>query len=121
MLGTLDDRALTGERCWIRHEDGSQHGLPVHRWLGRRHSDRTFDQAVAGLCDGPTIDLGCGPGRLVANLIRRGVPALGVDQSATAVASQNGSSPGVRPEDHGLKSGLTAIRSAHSIEYEYKR
>jgi hypothetical protein len=85
MLGTLYDRALAGERCWIRHDDGSVHGLPVHRWLGRRHSDRNFDQAVVGLCDGPTIDLGCGPGRLVADLLRHGVPALGVDQSATAV------------------------------------
>ena len=37
------------------------------------------------LCTGPTIDLGCGPGRLVARLVERGVPALGVDQSATAV------------------------------------
>ena len=45
-----------------------------------------FDHAVVGLCDGPTIDLGCGPGRLVAHLVQRGVPALGVDQSATAVA-----------------------------------
>jgi SAM-dependent methyltransferase len=85
VLGNLYDRALTGERCWIRHEDGSVHGLPVHSWLGRRHSDRTFDQAVVGLCDGPTIDLGCGPGRLVVNLMQRGIPALGVDQSATAV------------------------------------
>jgi SAM-dependent methyltransferase len=41
---------------------------------------------MVGLCDGPTIDLGCGPGRLVARLVQRGVPALGVDQSATAVA-----------------------------------
>ena len=40
---------------------------------------------VLSVDDGPTIDLGCGPGRLVADLIRRGVPALGVDQSATAV------------------------------------
>lgn len=85
MLGYLYDRALTGERCWIRHEDGSLHGMPVHRWLGRRHSDRTLDQAVVKLCDGPTIDLGCGPGRLVVKLIQRGVPALGVDLSATAV------------------------------------
>jgi SAM-dependent methyltransferase len=38
------------------------------------------------LCNGPTIDLGCGPGRLVARLLRCGVPALGVDQSLTAVA-----------------------------------
>src|ERR1700692_128144 len=44
-----------------------------------------FDRAVVGMCQGPTIDLGCGPGRLVAHLVRRGIPALGVDQSATAV------------------------------------
>lgn len=85
MLGNLYDRALTGERCWIRHQDGSVHGLPVHSWLGRLRSDHAFDQTMVGLCDGPTIDLGCGPGRLVANLVARGVPALGIDQSATAV------------------------------------
>jgi SAM-dependent methyltransferase len=85
LLGNLYDRALTGERCWIRHADGSVYGLPVHSWLGRRRSDHTFDQTMVGLCDGPTIDLGCGPGRLVANLVQRGVPALGIDQSATAV------------------------------------
>ena len=39
----------------------------------------------SGCATGPTIDLGCGPGRLVADLVQRGVPALGVDQSATAV------------------------------------
>ena len=39
----------------------------------------------SGSVSGPTIDLGCGPGRLVARLVERGVPALGVDQSATAV------------------------------------
>ena len=85
MLGNLYDSALTGERCWIRHEDGSLHRMPVHRWLGRRRSDRSFDREVVGLCDGPIIDLGCGPGRMVVNLIQRGVPALGVDLSATAV------------------------------------
>jgi SAM-dependent methyltransferase len=29
--------------------------------------------------------LGCGPGRLVASLVGQGIPALGVDQSATAI------------------------------------
>ena len=85
MLGQLYDRALTGERCWIRHDDGGVHRLPVRSWLGGHGADTVFDSAVVALCDGPTIDLGCGPGRLVANLIQRGIPALGVDQSATAV------------------------------------
>ena len=85
MLGNLYDRALDGERCWIRHDDGELTNLPVRQWLGGRDADGQFDDAVVGLCSGPTIDLGCGPGRLVTELVRRGVPALGVDQSATAV------------------------------------
>jgi SAM-dependent methyltransferase len=85
MLGNLYDRALDGERCWIRHEDGRTRRLPVHSWLGGHHADLQFDRTVVGLCHGPTIDLGCGPGRLVAHLVQRGVPALGVDQSAIAV------------------------------------
>ena len=85
MLGNLYDRALDGERCWLRHDDGRVCQLPVRSWLGGHHADRSFDNAVLGLCVGPTIDLGCGPGRLVARLVERGVPALGVDQSATAV------------------------------------
>ena len=86
MFGNLYDDALTGERCWLRHDDGSVHGLAVRRWLGGRSRDSGFDTAMVSLCDGPTIDLGCGPGRLVASLVKLGVPALGVDQSATAIA-----------------------------------
>lgn len=77
MLGNLYDRALDGERCWVRHDDGRVRQLPVRSWLGGHHADRRFDNAVLGLCAGPTIDLGCGPGRLVTRLIERGVPALG--------------------------------------------
>jgi SAM-dependent methyltransferase len=85
VLGNLYDRALTGERCWIRRDDGRRCVLPVRSWLGGRGADEVFDVAVVALCSGPTIDLGCGPGRLVTHLLRRGIPALGVDQSATAV------------------------------------
>jgi SAM-dependent methyltransferase len=85
MHGKLYDRALDGERCWVRRDDGVVQRLPVRKWLGGRHADGRFDHAVVQLCSGPTIDLGCGPGRLVTELVRRGVPALGVDQSATAV------------------------------------
>ncbi|OMB96208.1 SAM-dependent methyltransferase [Mycobacterium colombiense] len=97
MLGQLYDRALGGERCWIRHEDGELRPLPAHRWLGVRCPgdgsgppfdqtfDDVFDEAVTQMCTGPTIELGCGPGRLVARLIQRGIPALGIDRSATAI------------------------------------
>ncbi|GFM17678.1 MULTISPECIES: class I SAM-dependent methyltransferase [Mycobacteriaceae] len=85
MFGQLYDRALGGERCWVRHDDGRVGRLPVGSWLGGRSADTVFDEAIVALCQGPTIDLGCGPGRLVAHLIERGVPALGVDVSATAI------------------------------------
>jgi SAM-dependent methyltransferase len=93
MLGHLYDRALGGERCWIRHEDGEVRVLPAHRWLAARCPDgasgdaydEVFDEAVTQMCIGPTIELGCGPGRLVARLIQRGIPALGIDRSATAI------------------------------------
>ncbi len=85
MFGQMYERALDGERCWVRHDDGRVKKLPVRSWLGGRGADARFDHAVVDMCEGPTIDLGCGPGRLVAHLVQRGVPALGVDLSATAV------------------------------------
>ncbi|MDX6277374.1 MAG: hypothetical protein QOJ72_1502 [Nocardioidaceae bacterium] len=36
-------------------------------------------------CHGATIDIGCGPGRLVAELAARHVPAMGIDVSTEAV------------------------------------
>ena len=86
MLGNLYDRALDGERCWLRHDDGSVDRLPVHSWLGGRNADTRFDRAVGGGGDGPPKDMGWGPGRVVGPQVHPGVPALGVDQSATAVA-----------------------------------
>ncbi|KAA0118614.1 class I SAM-dependent methyltransferase [Mycolicibacterium sp. P9-22] len=92
MHGNLYDRALDGERCWIRYQDGRLQRLPVHDWLIGSRTDSMFDRAIVGMCTGPTIDLGCGPGRLVADLVQRGVPALGVDQSvcATELARDSG-------------------------------
>ncbi|MFD6156807.1 methyltransferase domain-containing protein [Nocardia sp. NPDC060256] len=70
----------------MRAADGTRHRLPTGRWLGLAGGDRGADRALTGCCDGPTLDLGCGPGRLVAALLQRGVLALGVDISPTAVA-----------------------------------
>jgi SAM-dependent methyltransferase len=57
--------------------------LPVARWHGP--ADHA-DEVLLAACQGPTVDLGCGPGRLAAALAGRGVPALGVDSSPVAVA-----------------------------------
>ena len=43
------------------------------------------DAALLGRCAGPTLDVGCGPGRLTGALTGAGRPALGIDVSAAAV------------------------------------
>ncbi|WP_280418052.1 class I SAM-dependent methyltransferase [Nocardia carnea] len=88
MIGRFDP-ALTGGACWVRTADGDRVPLPTSRWLGGDRAtaaDIRVDSALVSCCDGPTVDLGCGPGRLVAALCRRGVMALGVDISPTAIA-----------------------------------
>jgi SAM-dependent methyltransferase len=75
--------ALQGALCTVVI-DGQDRRLPVRRWAGRISA---WDRFLLAHCDGATIDLGCGPGRLTAELVRRGVPTLGVDASAVAAAA----------------------------------
>ncbi|WP_322754367.1 class I SAM-dependent methyltransferase [Frankia sp. Cas3] len=57
--------------------------LPVATWLG---APAPADELILVRCTGPTLDVGCGPGRLTAGLAARGVPALGIDVAPFAVA-----------------------------------
>ncbi|MFB7288426.1 class I SAM-dependent methyltransferase [Actinacidiphila glaucinigra] len=57
--------------------------LDVERWCA---APDVADTTVLNRCTGPVLDVGCGPGRLVAALAARGVRALGVDLSPAAVA-----------------------------------
>jgi SAM-dependent methyltransferase len=78
----------TGQPCWISTSDGSRMPLAFGRWLGGAAStqaDHAVDEALLERCLGPTVDVGCGPGRLTAALAARGVTSLGVDMSAVAV------------------------------------
>ncbi|MFQ6394500.1 methyltransferase domain-containing protein [Nocardia sp. KC 131] len=89
MESEVFDRALAGEECWVRATDGGRHRLHARQWLGLSTADagdRRADIALTCCCDGPTVDLGCGPGRLVAALLQRGIAALGVDISPMAVS-----------------------------------
>ncbi|WP_072806255.1 methyltransferase domain-containing protein [Rhodococcoides yunnanense] len=91
MTVTADElfrRASSGLPCWMGNPDGTREPLPIARWMGGDASsmeDRAADRTMIGQCTGPTLDLGCGPGRLTEGLARRGISALGVDTSREAV------------------------------------
>lgn len=84
-MTALWDAVLAGHDGELHTADGSVRRLPVARWLGRDRADDRLVAAVVAWCHGPTVDLGCGPGRVVNLLLRHGIPALGVDDSPHAV------------------------------------
>jgi SAM-dependent methyltransferase len=67
----------------VRDDTGFCGPLALHRWCADQVPG---DAALLAGCAGPTLDVGCGPGRLAAGLAARGLPVLGVDVAATAVA-----------------------------------
>jgi SAM-dependent methyltransferase len=74
------------QRCGelvLREEGWGARRLPVEAWLG---SAGAVDERVLDRARGPVLDVGCGPGRHVHALARRGVLAVGVDVSPVAVA-----------------------------------
>lgn len=80
-LGVYESGLATG-RGELQIEDGTHITLPIGSWSGA--PDRG-DLALLDRCAGPTLDVGCGPGRLTAALTARSIPALGIDISGTAV------------------------------------
>ncbi|MFG2388168.1 class I SAM-dependent methyltransferase [Streptomyces lavendulae] len=68
---------------YLRRRDGWLLPLEVERWC---EAPDEADRTVLGRCRGAVLDIGCGPGRLVAALATRGHRALGIDVSPEAVA-----------------------------------
>ncbi|MGW3911630.1 class I SAM-dependent methyltransferase [Streptomyces sp. NPDC005070] len=68
---------------FLRRTDGWLLPLEVERWCARADA---VDLQVLAYCEGSVLDVGCGPGRLVAELTSRGRPSLGIDVSEAAVA-----------------------------------
>ncbi|MET8077981.1 methyltransferase domain-containing protein [Streptomyces sp. NPDC005303] len=92
--GTPDDgtwsadpyaRALRTGRgpLFLRRSDGWLLPLELERWCAAADA---ADLEVLRRCEGAVLDVGCGPGRLVAALGARGRRVLGIDVSEAAVA-----------------------------------
>ena len=75
-------RALRGLPCWVIGLTDGPAVLPVHTW--RKEADDA-DLALLAYCHGPTLDIGCGPGRLTAALAELGHLVLGIDVVHEAV------------------------------------
>jgi SAM-dependent methyltransferase len=77
-------RAATGASVTltVRGTDGAEQRVDAAAWC-RTHL--AGDRRLLDRCSGPTLDVGCGPGRLTYALNRLGHPALGIDISAEAV------------------------------------
>ena len=75
---------------WLRRADGHRHPLEVERWCA---PPDPADWTLLFRClrrGRPALDIGCGPGRLIAALQSCGLPALGVDLTRTAVLRARG-------------------------------
>jgi SAM-dependent methyltransferase len=74
--------ALAGEPMTLLGSAAGPLRVPAGRWCGTADGR---DRVVLGRCLSPTIDLGCGPGRMSERLQLDGVQVLGVDIVAAAV------------------------------------
>ncbi|HEX3812280.1 MAG TPA: class I SAM-dependent methyltransferase [Mycobacteriales bacterium] len=79
----LHSVAAGEEHGWsIRSQDGVVREFPLQSWCGGLIPG---DETLLECCTGPTLDVGCGPGRLTEALAQRGVPVLGVDIAPEAI------------------------------------
>jgi SAM-dependent methyltransferase len=73
--------AFRGHPCVIAGPGVNRLDVPAHAWSGTMDSDHR----VLELCSGPTLDVGCGPGRMTQMLAERGEIALGIDVVPEAI------------------------------------
>lgn len=79
--------ALRGEACHVVGLSPRPRPLPVAAW--KRSAD-PGDAALVARCSGPTLDIGCGPGRMTQLLAERGHAVLGIDVVPEAVDQTRG-------------------------------
>lgn len=86
----ITDTGVTAFEALMHHRhqallelgDGTLLPMPTAPWHG---GITAADASLLARCIGPTLDVGCGPGRLTAELIERGVLTLGIDSSRQAI------------------------------------
>jgi SAM-dependent methyltransferase len=76
------EAALRGADCYLVGMGPRPTPLPTARW---RAPATPSDRRLLACCQGATLDVGCGPGRMTAALLGHGHPALGIDVSEVAV------------------------------------
>ncbi|QGN35770.1 methyltransferase domain-containing protein [Microlunatus sp. Gsoil 973] len=86
-LHRIFDHAYHGRSLEAKTVDGVD-PLRIAADLWHRPAD-AVDRLVVARCQPPVLDLGCGPGRMVAALTESGRSALGVDVSSVAVGASN--------------------------------
>lgn len=72
----------TSRELTMWSDDGRRLPLDASRWHGE---PSLLERRLLTSLDGPVLDVGCGPGRIVAALDRLGIAALGVDPAPAAV------------------------------------
>ena len=60
-VASVYTHALQGHACTVWDGDLAPQPLPIHAWPA---TWTTADRAVLAHCLGPTLDIGCGPGRM---------------------------------------------------------
>ena len=88
MTSTFDavsafDAVFAGRSGHFVDTGGRSEELGVNQWSAA--PDWVDRELFIDPCDRATIDVGCGPGRLVAEISARGISAMGIDISTEAV------------------------------------
>ena len=84
-LQSTDPSSPSSDGPWfVQYEGGRRRSLAgaLDRWTG---SVDDADRGMLARVTGTVLDIGCGPGRLVAELARQGHDALGLDISPAAL------------------------------------
>lgn len=77
------DAAFAGQSIDLVDQSGAVQPMAMRRWTGP--VDIADQVLLLNHCHGRTLDVGCGPGRMVEGLTALDVPAIGIDISPEAI------------------------------------